>query len=180
MEQIDSAKIQPAPEQKPLVRIFLNRYGIMLFNLLLLAILVSSIIHMAGMLFDPKDDFEELELTIEGLATIFIAYGVVLEERESLLKIFRYYPRFMNDQETRVDHICHDYGVLFLVIGLLAEVAVQLVKIPDRIFNTAKLEEILFGLGMALLIAGGYYTVSFCWKLATSCGKQSASDSHAA
>ncbi|MDR7866410.1 MAG: hypothetical protein RIN56_06280 [Sporomusaceae bacterium] len=180
MDQIDSVKVRPASEQRPIMRIFLNRYGILLFNLLLLAILVSSIIDMAGMLLDPRDDFEALELTIEGLATIFIAYGVVLEERESLLKIFRYYPRFMSEQETRIDHICHDYGVLFLVIGLLAEVAVQLVKIPDRIFNTAKLEEILFGLGMALLIAGGYYTVSFCWKLATSCRKQSNCDSPAA
>ena len=44
------------------MRIFLNRCGILVFNLLLLAILVSSIIDMVGMLLDPKDDFEALEL----------------------------------------------------------------------------------------------------------------------
>lgn len=180
MEQLDSVKAGPAQEKRPVVRIFLNRYGILLFNLLLLVILISSIVHMTAMLLDPGDDFEELERTIEGLATIFIAYGVVLEERESLLKIFRYYPRFASELETRIDHICHAYGVLFLVIGLLAEVAVELVKIPDRIVNTAKLEEILFFLGMALLVAGGYYTVTFCWKLAASCGKQTNCDTPAA
>ena len=153
---------------KPFWRFFLNRHGITLFNLLLLGILVSSIVHMLGMLFDPANDFEEMERTLEGIATIFVAYGVVLEERESLLRIFRYYPRFVSDLESRVDHVCHDYGVLFLVIGLLVEVAAELVKIPNRIVNTDNLEGILFGVGLLLLVAGGYYTAEFCHRLFTN------------
>jgi hypothetical protein len=157
----------PPPGRKPATYFILHRYGIVLFNCLLLLILASSLFDMAIMIKDPANDVDEMERTLEGVAAIYVAYGVLLEERESLLKIFRYYPRFASGQEGRTDHVCHDYGVLFLVIGLLVEVATGLVKIPDRIVNTASLETALFAAGVALLAAGGDYTVRFCGKLLT-------------
>lgn len=156
----------PPPDGKPAVYFFLHRYGMILFNSLVLIILALSLFDMAGMILDPANDADEMERALEGMAAIFVAYGVLLEERESLLKIFRFYPRFASEEESRTDHVSHTYGVLFLVIGLLVEVATGLVKIPDRIFNTVTLETSLFAVGTVLLIAGGYYTAGFCRKLA--------------
>ena len=170
-------RLQPM-HSKPLISYFFNRAGILLFNSMLTLILISATHYMVLLLLDPANDTDKMERTLEGIATIFVAYGVVLEERESLMKFFRYYPLFQTDYEERIDHICHDYGVVFLLIGLLMEVIVQLVKIPDRVIDTANMEPYVLGCGILFFLMSLYYMAGYCYRLLRVSPAQSQTDLH--
>jgi hypothetical protein len=168
MSQPEFSPSPRLPGNKPLVAYFFHPNAVVLFNMLQLVILGFGFIYMLELFFDPANDFDAQERTLDGIATIFVAYGVALEERESVLKFFGYYPRFFSPREAHIDHLCHDYGVLFLIIGLLVETAVQIVKIPDRLINTAELETAVFIIGGLLLLLAGYYLVVSAWHLLKS------------
>ena len=128
-------------------RFLTHRYTLIVFNLVLLAILFNSFWEAFGYLTDAVNNADEIEEVLDGLGAIFVAYGVALEERETLMKIFRLYPKLQNPLEEEIDHICHISGLLLLVAGLFMEVAVEAVKLPDSIFNTRGLETWVFCAG---------------------------------
>jgi len=71
----------------------------------------------------------------EGYGTIILSFGIVLEERHSLKKIIG-----IPSPEGAVDEICHDYGVIFVVLGMLIELLAWLIKIPNEVLNTENIE----------------------------------------
>ena len=81
-----------------------------------------------------------------------MAYGVALEERDSLMKFFKLYPRYWTEVEEATDHFSHFYGLCILLLGLFMEVSVEVVKIPNTILNTEGIEGVVFGVGFLFLI----------------------------
>ncbi len=97
----------------------------------------------------------------EGFGTILLGFGVALEERGSLLKIFGCTP----DQNPRMEHLCHNYGVLFVVLGVLIEVLAWLIKIPNSVLNTEGVEFVLLQMGAISASAGVFLQLRFQIKL---------------
>lgn len=147
------------------IRHIFSCYGLLLLNIIFLAVLVFSITDMTYMLVRPTEDTLEMEKLLDGIGSLFVAYGVALEEREFLMKIVKLYPHNKTALETYIDHISHHYGVLLLILGLVVEVAVQLIKIPDRFIDVISFETPVFTIGFICLFVIGYWLIQFSHKL---------------
>lgn len=104
-----------------------------------------------------------MEEILEGLGTILVALGVALEERETLLKFLGVYPQGLTPAQERIDHHCHGYGLVLLLVGLFVEVSVYLIRMPD--LNTADFDPALIVLGAALSLLGGVFLARLAWLL---------------
>lgn len=136
-----------------------GKYGIGIINLWVIFISINIIITMIPMLFNSIDNIEDLEDMIDVLAVIFVAYGVALEERDSLMSIFQLYPDKFSRIQEFIDHVCHQYGLSLLLMGLFMELAVQLVKVPNRIVNTNGIEWLIFSVASIFIMAS---TIMMC------------------
>lgn len=128
-------------------KILTNRWTISAINLLILGIVYSTLHEALSLLINPVNNYDEIEELLDGVGMIFVAYGVALEERDTLMKFFKLYPEYYNECQNRADHNCHFFGLWLLLMGLFMEVTVELVKLPNRIFNTQGFDEIIFGIG---------------------------------
>lgn len=137
-----------------LVRLFLSRELIVLYNLLILAVSAMALYEVTGLLISPGNDFHEILDIMEGLGVIYIGYGVAVEERASIFEAIGLYPAMRNDIQELTDHICHAYGLGYLVLGLLLEIVLYCVKLPNWLIDTEGRESpVLFiGVGMAAIV----------------------------
>ncbi|MHC1753378.1 hypothetical protein [Humidesulfovibrio sp.] len=140
-----------------------GRTAINLGNLVLILLLVHGIWqvlgnygHIAGM----QDEMEEI---LEGLGTILVALGVALEERETLLKFIGVYPAGLTPLQARVDHHCHGYGLLLLLVGLFVEVAVYVIRMPN--LDTVNFDPGLILAGTAFCVLGALLLARLTWLL---------------
>ncbi|MPN17740.1 hypothetical protein SDC9_165095 [bioreactor metagenome] len=108
---------------------------------------------------------DDLSKVMCGTGSTIVSYGIVLEERSSLMNIFRCYPYYQNKQETTVDHICNDYGIVLLVIGLFMEIIQQFFEIPNDVIDTEGREPYLFGVGFVLMILTILHLLRFSYSL---------------
>ena len=148
-----------------LVFLMSGRYFIALINLLLLASGINALRTMLPLLNNAANDILVLEHISEGYGTILIAFGVATEERESLMRFFGLYPRHQNPLQTAVDHVCHDFGLSLLLLGLFMELGVQAIKLPNEIVNTDGLEHLIFGATAALMALTSWVLARFTFLL---------------
>ena len=73
---------------------------------------------------------------VTGIGIIMIGWGVLLEERRTLREIFGLLDGPDEAWQATIDHACHNYGVGQLSIGLMAEICIELIKIPNTIIYT--------------------------------------------
>jgi len=140
-------------------------HGLLLLNLIFLTVMAFSLVDMTNMLMNGAEETEEVERIMTGLATLFVAYGVALEERGFLMKIVGCYPQNQTSRQMYIDHISHHYGVLLLIVGLMVEVGVQIIKIPDRFTDVINFEGIAYAMGFLSFLMIGYWLICFCYKL---------------
>jgi hypothetical protein len=129
-------------------KIMLCRVAICVLNALILMITVSTLYEASKLLFNLTNDFDQIENMLGGPSSIFVAYGVALEERDSLMQFFKLYPTYWNHAEEATDKACHFYGLCILLLGLFMEVSVELVKLPNTILNTEGIEVVIFAVGL--------------------------------
>jgi hypothetical protein len=127
---------------------------IMAYNLIILVISAMALAEITQLLLSPGNDFHEILEIMEGLGVIFIGYGVVVEERASIFTAVGLYPALHNDDQEIVDHICHAYGLGYLCLGLLMEIVLYCVKLPNWLIDTEGRESpVLFiGVFMAAIV----------------------------
>lgn len=152
------------------VRFFMSKGGLTIFNFILLVVFVFSMFNALMLLFNQTDDAIQMDNIMNAIATILVAYGVVLEERESIFKIAQIYPAAISEKESEMDHMCHDYGISFLVIGLFIEVTTEIVKIPCQIINFSAVEKPIFAAGMTLSALSILMLLYFSMKIAFHTG----------
>jgi hypothetical protein len=145
--------------------IFLHRISIAIFDVFLFIITAFSIYRAAMLLYDVASDANEIELLLDGIGIIFVAYGVALEERETLMKFFKLYPALQNEKEEHIDKLCHFYGLWFLLLGLFMEVGVEIVKIPYAIFDVPYIETVIFGTGSLFAVIAAIFLVRHVFLL---------------
>jgi hypothetical protein len=147
-------------------RLLLSRPFLGLLQLLLVAPMVLTIVQVGHELFRKPDLKEEMEI-VTGIGVIMIGFGVALEERHVLREVFGLLGGVHEAWEEAIDHLCHKYGAGQLVLGLLAEICIEAIKIPNTILYTGEVDDYLivgalFFLGVgALLLARGGITLLF-------------------
>ncbi|MDP3426211.1 MAG: hypothetical protein Q8S17_02370, partial [Humidesulfovibrio sp.] len=72
-----------------------------------------------------------MENILQGLSTILVAYGLVLQERAALLTFLKLYPHGLTPHQSRVDAHCSGYGLAVILVGMFVSVAVYLIRMPD-------------------------------------------------
>ncbi|MDD5019533.1 MAG: hypothetical protein PHH75_06805 [Candidatus Omnitrophica bacterium] len=134
-----------------------HKRTIVSFNILLFFITLGVIYDALILLSSFTNDARPMENLLEGIATIFVAYGVALEERDTLMKFFKLYPRHHSREQEEVDKVCHFYGLVYLLIGLFMEVAIEAIKLPHKVFNTPLAEEVVFCVSVVFCMAGAVF-----------------------
>jgi len=129
-----------------------HRRTIVVLNGLLFFITLGVVYDAFVLFFRAGNDVLAIENLLDGIATIFVAYGVALEERDTLMKFFKLYPRYLDDVQKETDAVCHFYGLSYLLVGLFMEVAIETIKLPHKVFNTVVAEEIVFGIGLVFCV----------------------------
>lgn len=140
-----------------------SRGGIIAMNILLALLMLQGVWDIMGDIRAIDQHQHAMEEILEGLATILVAFGVALEERETLLKFLGLYPDGLTPLQARVDHHCHGYGLSLLLLGLFAEVTVYLIRMPD--LDTVDFDPGLIVLGALLSLAGGVMLARLSWLL---------------
>lgn len=174
--QNNSIRVEKAVKKLIPVHFLLNRYAITLFNVVLGAILVLAFWDLFNLLLGNCEETDCMEKIMDGVGAIVVSYGIVLEERESIMQIFGYYPKNKYQSEILTDQICFDAGIILLVLGLLIEVITQFQQIPNTIINTEGREPIIFSTGLVLLFITILHFLVFCYKLLTLKHQQASSN----
>ncbi len=154
-------------------RVLSSRFTIGVLSLLIVLPMVFSIGEVSGHLFGKPDIKEEMDICT-GIGVIMIGLGVALEERKTLREVFGLLGGADEAWQASIDHLCHNYGAGQLVIGLLAEIFIEAIKIPNTILYTGEVDDYLVvgslffvGLGALLLFRLGITLIFFARKPST-------------
>jgi len=135
-----------------LLTLLISRRGISLINLIIVAFIALVSYELYALMVDAVANADETEEILDTVGVILIAWGVALEERDTLMETFGAYAQGCPAAEEFADHAGHVYGLAALLLGLFMEVAVELVKMPDHVVNTFGIEHILFGTGILFMV----------------------------
>ncbi len=144
----------------------MSRYGMIGFNLIVFVVSIFSALNLIKLFIDPANNIKEIDDILNAIATIFVAYGVALEERETIFRIFGSVKTAICTVEERLNHLAHDYGLMFLVTALFVEVTSEIVKIPGIILKMPYIEESMVITGVALTMYMLVMLFSFTVKVA--------------
>ncbi|MBC7691144.1 MAG: hypothetical protein H7222_05195 [Methylotenera sp.] len=126
--------------KRKLAALFLHPYFLSILTLLMLVLFYSSI-KVTWFFLHPANHFQEAVELWEGFGTILLGLGVFLEERPALQHILGLDPvRARKEEEDAVEAVCHDYGVIFVIFGVIIELFAWLVKIPNEVLDTYGIE----------------------------------------
>ncbi len=144
----------------------MSRSGMITFNLVTFAVAIFSTFTLFSLLMNPANNTKEVDDILNAIATIFVGYGVALEERETIFRIFGAAGNGLKAIEEKLNHLSHDYGLMFLVIALFVEITSEIVKIPEITLKTPYLEETMVTTGVALTLYLLAHLFTFTIKLA--------------
>lgn len=144
----------------------MSKGGMIVFNLVIFVISIFSASSLVSLLMDPANNVKDVDDILNAIATIFVAYGVALEERETIYRIFGSAQQAAGALEEKLNHLAHDYGLMFLVVALFVEVTSEIVKIPGLTLKTPYLEESMVISGIALTLYMLAILFSFTIKVA--------------
>ena len=135
---------------------FIHPFALSLINFMML-ILVYSSLKLTWFHLDPTDHFHEAVELWEGFGTILLGYGVILEERSTLKNILK----IKIDHDDPVEELCHDFGVYFVIFGVLIEIFAWLVKIPNEVLDTYQVELVLINVSAIVAFISACFQLRF-------------------
>lgn len=144
----------------------MSRWGMIIFNLATFAVAIFSMYTLVSLFSNPANNVKEVDDILNAIATIFVGYGVALEERETIFRIFGSAGSGGGAPEEKLNHLAHDYGLMFLVIALFVEITSEIVKIPEITLKTPYLEESMVVTGLILTFYLLAHLFTFTIKLA--------------
>ena len=143
---------------RSLMVVLTSRYTIGLISLLICVPMLITLTEVSRALWSKPDIKEEMDI-VTGIGIIMIGWGVVLEERKTLREIFGVLGMPDEAWQEMVDHKCHNYGVGQLAIGLMAEICIELIKIPNTIIYTGEVDDFLVAAGLIFVAIGALLLV---------------------
>ena len=143
---------------RTLMLLLTSRYTIGLISLVICVPMFITLFEVSKVLWVKPDMKEEMDI-VTGIGIIMIGWGVVLEERKTLREIFGLLEMQDEQWQLAIDHVCHNYGVGQLCIGLMAEICIELIKIPNTIFYTGEVDDYLVAAGLVFVGVGALLLV---------------------
>ncbi|WP_428676897.1 hypothetical protein [Reyranella sp.] len=143
---------------RTLMLLLTSRYMIGLISLVICIPMVITLFEVSKVLWVKPDMKEEMDI-VTGIGIIMIGWGVVLEERKTLREIFGLLEVQDEQWQLAIDHVCHNYGVGQLCIGLMAEICIELIKIPNTIIYTGEVDDYLVAAGLVFVGVGALLLV---------------------
>ena len=150
-----------------LMRGLLSPSAIIVIDVLILIPLVLATIGVSHSVLTNPDLKEPIDI-IEDMGVIMIGWGVALEERGEMRRIFGVVNPANEAWQTGVDHICHHVGIGQLVFGLLIEICLAIVRLPARIIDTGDFDEHVVGVSIFFMIVGAFILLRHIYALARS------------
>ena len=148
---------------RTVLRTLTSRTAMNIVNILLILLLIHGVYEVLVSLPQVSTLQHRMEDVLEGLGTILVALGVALEERETLLCFFGVYPADLTPMQNRIDHHCHGYGLLLLLVGLFIEVAVYAIRMPN--LETIDFDPALLLIGAVLCAVGAVLLARLSWLI---------------
>lgn len=148
-------------------------------DVLLLFPMVLSLIDVGQGIPRHVDTHEPVTIT-STVALMMIGWGVALEEREMIRRVFGVKGRADEAWQVHIDELCHSYGVAQLVLGLFAEIAVAMISLPDRIINTVGYEYTLLTIALVLIAIGTLIQIRHVFVLVATLWRRKHFEEHAA
>ncbi|MBU8873209.1 hypothetical protein KQ910_05510 [Reyranella sp. MMS21-HV4-11] len=143
---------------RSLMVVLTSRFTIGLLSLLICVPMTITLFEVSRALWVKPDLKEEMEI-VTGIGIIMIGWGVLLEERRTLREIFGLLDGPDEVWQATIDHACHNYGVGQLSIGLMAEICIELIKIPNTIIYTGEVDDYLVAAGLFCVGVGALLLV---------------------
>jgi hypothetical protein len=105
-----------------------------------------------------QDEIDGMNEILDGIAGIFVAIGVLMEERETILKISGSSPK---PNDIFLNEVAHHNGMGLLLIGLFMELISLMIESPKNIVNTSGIEKYLYILGFLIILFAGLIKIDF-------------------
>lgn len=137
---------------KIIAAVSVSRTGLFVINLILLVLTVFLLYDTIVIVRGHMGTISQIDDLTDNIATIMVAFGVLIEERHEVLKLIGSTSHAV--PEDNLSDISLRYGVYFIIVGLFIEVFVEAMKIPIRFFEGGLLEETLIA-GSILLSGSG-------------------------
>jgi hypothetical protein len=150
-----------------------SRFTIGIICLLIVLPMLLADIEVSSKLFSKPDIREEMDICT-GIGVIMIGLGVALEERKTLREVFGLLGGPDEAWQASIDHLCHNYGAGQLVIGLLAEICIEAIKIPNTILYTGEVDDYLVAASLFFVLLGAILLFRFGFTLIFLMGKDRA------
>jgi hypothetical protein len=83
------------------------------------------------------EEVHSVTTTLNGIAGMFVALGVLYEERADILKLTN---AVETHREHYLNHVAHSDGMGLLVLGLFIEILTISIEIPNKILDTSHVE----------------------------------------
>ncbi len=96
-----------------------------------------------------EEDLEAMITSLNGIGGTLVAFGVVLEERGTLVSMSNYKEKSFDPY---INEISHHNGLGLLIIGLFIEIITLILDIPNEIIDSKGIEVYLFGLSLVLIV----------------------------
>lgn len=147
-----------------LARGLISRYAIALLELIIVTAQILAVHQVWLMLWNRPDLHEPMDI-VSGIGIIMIGLGVALEERKALRVIFGLTGGPDEAEQERLDENCHHYGVGQLVLGLAAEICIDMIKIPNTIIYTGEVDDYLVAAGCIFVAIGAILLLKHAFTL---------------
>ena len=105
-----------------------------------------------------EQEVDQMSETLNGIAGVLVAIGVLMEERETIQKMAKLNVRPVDEY---LNEIAHHNGLGLLLIGLFMEIITLLIEAPKTIINTSGFEIYLFGFCFLLVIFSMLVEIDF-------------------
>ena len=105
-----------------------------------------------------EQEIDQMSETLNGIAGVLVAIGVLLEERETIQKMANIAVKPIDEH---LNEVAHHNGLGLLLLGLFMEIITLLIEAPKTIINTEGFEIYLFGFCFLLVIFSMMIEIDF-------------------
>lgn len=148
-----------------ILRFLTSRISICGTNIGLIVLLIQIIKKGISLLSNYEENQGMLQNIIFNSVEFFILFGIVLEERDYLMKKIGLYPTFSNFKEDLTDEACHAYGLALLIISSLTLIPLNAISIDNDIIDTHNIDLYLYCLSFMSLFIQIMILVKFTYRL---------------
>jgi hypothetical protein len=96
-----------------------------------------------------SEEIDHMNEILDGIAGVFVAIGVFMEERETILKISKANTRHLDEY---LNEIAHHNGMGLLLIGLFMELISLVIESPKNVIDASGIEKYLYVVGFVLIL----------------------------